>query len=45
MEGDPMGRHASKATLWELTVTTPGMIALAATVVSTVSSIYWILIF
>jgi len=45
MEGESMGRRATKATLWGLTATTPGMIALVATVVSTVSSIYWIHIF
>ncbi|KAF8259062.1 hypothetical protein EI94DRAFT_1814033 [Lactarius quietus] len=31
--GDPAGRRASKASLWGLTKTTPGMITLAATVV------------
>lgn len=45
IEGDPAGRRASKATLWGLTATTPGMIALAATVVSTVSSIIGCLYF
>lgn len=35
--GDPAGRRASKSSLWGITKTTPGMIALAATVVRSFS--------
>jgi hypothetical protein len=34
MDGDPIGKRPSKVVLWGLSNTTPGMIALAATVVS-----------
>jgi hypothetical protein len=34
MDGDPIGKRPSKVALWGLTNTTPGMIALAATIVS-----------
>jgi hypothetical protein len=33
MDGDPIGKRPSKVALWGLTNTTPGMIALAATIV------------
>jgi hypothetical protein len=33
MDGDPIGKRPSKVALWGLTKTTPGMIALAATIV------------
>ncbi|KAH9168213.1 hypothetical protein EDB89DRAFT_2074152 [Lactarius sanguifluus] len=34
LDGDPAGNRAPKSSLWKLTKTTPGMIALAATVVT-----------
>jgi len=43
--GDPTSRRPTKAALWGLSATTPGMIALAATIVRTISLSYWILFF
>ena len=37
---DPAGRHASKASLWGITKTMLGMIALAARVVRVMDSIF-----
>ncbi|KAH9166646.1 hypothetical protein EDB89DRAFT_2075584 [Lactarius sanguifluus] len=34
LDGDPTGKRAPRATLWGITHTTPGMIALAATVIT-----------
>jgi hypothetical protein len=40
MDGEGSGKHSSKGALWGVKKTTPGMIAMAATVVSTLAPVF-----